>query len=160
VQVYGAESVGARIEESRVVHLLATQNDTAGAGEALSGLQLHEAVAIVTTLLDKPISSDPARNHPLKLFLVQVGSCVMRPSHCINDLNAVDSPACVCAVRDQYGLSHLRSALSAAQVELFSKRELGLRALLELGADQQKLFEKLVDHPGTDPLPTPRERSH
>ncbi len=72
MQVYGAESVGARIEESRVVHLLATQNDTAGAGEALSGLQLHEAVAIVTTLLDKPISSDPARNHPLKLFLVQV----------------------------------------------------------------------------------------
>lgn len=70
--VYGAESVGARIEESRVVNLLATQNDTSGAGEALSGLPPHEALAIVTSLLEKPLSSDPARNHPLKLFLVQV----------------------------------------------------------------------------------------
>lgn len=76
--------MGARIEESRVVHLLSSQNDTSGAGEALSGLPPHEAAAIVMSLLDKPLSSDPARNHPFKLFLVQVPfTClsVLSPLH-------------------------------------------------------------------------------
>jgi len=72
IKVYGAEDVGARIEESRVVNLLAVQDDTSGAGEALSGLPLHNAVSTITSLLNKTISSDPTRNNSLKLFLVQV----------------------------------------------------------------------------------------